>query len=298
MSNDVLEQNVQTETKTKKRRGTWLLILLLFLLVLFLASSAVLGSQLHRISTRDKYTVDLGMDAPMGNVELFRIEYANDSGDITVKGTNGENVVAPGTAIDYDLRLRNQDDCIIDFVMVPTVEFFTDAEVPVEFKMVDTYGNYILGSESEWATASQMNGLTHKGTVHEGEVFTYHISWRWVFENGAEQDAYDTSLGNASAAGKNAPGLSVKIETQASANPMPAKSNAHMAHLLGEGFGCCWCCWLVWFLLLVCVLLLVWIWRLRRKLSKTEEKQEEYEKLLLANGVAIGVNAAGQSYAE
>lgn len=288
MSNDVLEQNVQTETKTKKRRGTWLLILLLIVIVLFLLSTVLLGSQLRRITTRDKYTVDLGMGSPSGKVELFRVEYANDSGDITVRGTNGQNVVAPGTCVDYDLRLRNRDDCIIDFVMTPSVEFFTEDAVPVQFKMIDTYGNYILGTEEAWASADELSSLVHKGTVHEGEVFTYHISWQWAFESSAEQNAYDTALG--SYQGENPPGLSVSIQTQASANPMPVKSNAHMAHLLGEGFGCCWCCWMVWLLLLICVLLLVWIWRLRRKLSKIEEKQEEYEKLMQANGLAIGMN--------
>lgn len=282
-------QAVQTETNVKKRRGTWLIILLLIVLILFLLSTVLLGSQLHRISTRDKYTVDLGMEAPNGKVELFRVEYANDSGEITVRGTNGQNVVAPGTSVDYDLRLRNHDECIIDFVMIPSVEFFTDASVPVEFKIVDTSGNYILGSEEEWASAEQLSKLQHKGSVHPSEVYTYHISWQWAFETSAEQNAYDTHLGAYD--GENPPGLAVKIETQSSANPTPAKSNAHMTHLLGEGFGCCWCCWLLWFLLLVCVLLLVWIWRLRRKLSKNEEKLEEYEKLMLASGLAIGVDA-------
>lgn len=262
MSNDVLEQNVQTETKPKKRRGTWLLILLLIVLLLFLLSTAVLGSQLRRSAARDQYSLDLGMGSPDGKMELFRMEYAGTSGEITVRGTNGENVVAPGTAIDYDLRLRNQGDCIIDYVMTPSVEFFTGAQVPVQFKVMDTYGNYILGSDTVWADAGQLSGLVHRGSVHPGEVATYHIAWQWAYEVSDLQDAEDTALGNAD--GEDLPGLTVYIRTQASANPTPLKSNAHMMHLLGEGFGCCWCCYLVWLLLLVCVLLLVWIWRLRK----------------------------------
>ena len=285
-------QTVQTETKVKKRRGTWLIILLIVVLILFLLSSVLIGSQLYRITTRDKYTVDLGMDSPTGEIELFRMEYANETGDITVRGTNGENVVAPGTTIDYDLRLRNRDDCIIDFVMVPDVSYFTSQAVPVQFKMVDTYGNYILGSETQWADADQINAMAHRGTVHPGEVYTYHISWQWVYEVSDAQDAYDTQLGSYDES--SIPGLTMKIETQSTANPMPVKSNAHMSHLLGEGFGCCWCCWLVWILLLVCVLLVIWVWRLRRKLSKNEEKLEEYEKMMLA----AGVSAAGYTHAE
>ena len=274
MSNEVLEQNVQTETKTKKRRGTWLLILLLFVIILFLLSSVLLGSQMYRIATRDKYTVNLEAGSPGGTMELFRIEYAGADGGIVVRGNNGEKVVAPGTAIDYDLRLRNHDDCIIDFIMIPTVDFFTDGEVPVEFKIMDSYGNYILGSETAWASAQQLDTLVHKGSIHPTEVYTYHIYWQWAFEVSDEQNTYDTQLGSDWEEGH---GLSVSIETQSSANPTPVKSNDHMMHLLGEGFGCCWCCWLVWLLLLVCVLLVIWVWRLRRKLTKTEKQLKEYE---------------------
>lgn len=289
-------QAVQTETKAKKRRGTWLIILLLIVLILFLLSTVFLGARLYDLATRDKYTVDLGIGEPEGTIELFRIEYSNEQGEITVQGLNAENVVAPGTTVSYDLRLRNNDDVVIDFLMTPTVEFLTGDDVPVEFKIVDDYGNYILGDVETWAAPDAMNELNHKGQIHPGEVFTYHVTWQWVFEVDEEQDAYDTYLGNRN--GEVLPGVVVGIETQASANPKPVKSNAHMMHLLGEGFGCCWCCYLVWLLLLVCVLLLVWIWRLRRKLSKSEEKLEEYEKLLLAGGVAAGAGAAAQSHGE
>lgn len=288
-------QAVQTETKSKKRRGTWLLILLIIFLILFLLTTAVLGSRLYDLTTRDRYTVDLGLGEPEGEIELFHIEYSNESGDITVRGMDGVNVVAPGTAASYDVRLRNNDDVVIDFLVAPQVEFLSEHQIPIEFKMLDDYGNYILGSDTEWVTSEDTNALNHKGRIHPGEVFTYHIQWRWVFEVDAEQDAYDTFLGVQQGEAK--PGISVSILTEAMANPYAStKDITHLAHLRGESFGCCWCCWLVWLLLLACVLLLVWIWQLRRTLARREEKLEEYEKLLLAGGAAAV--AAGQSHAE
>ena len=278
MSTELLEQEVQTETKPKKRRGTWLLILLLIILILFLLSTIVLGSRLYDMATRDQYTVDLGMGEPEGVIELFRIEYSNAEGEITVQGVNADNVVAPGTSVNYDIRLRNNDEVVIDFLMTPTVDFLTGDEVPVEFKIIDDYGNYILGSETEWVRSDDMNALAHKGQIHPGEVFTYHVSWRWIFEVSDEQDAYDTYLGNQD--GEVLPGVRVGIETQASANPTPVKDNRHMMHLLGEGFGCCWCCYIVWLLLLVCLLLIIRIWRLRKKLNKLEKALEEYEETM------------------
>ena len=270
---------VQTETKQKKRRGTWLLLLLIVIIILFLLSSIILGSRLYDLAKRDQYTVDLGLGEPEGTIELFRIEYANEQGEITVQGLNADNVVAPGTSVNYDIRLRNNDDVIIDFMMIPTVEFLSGDLVPVEFKVIASYGNYILGDEETWVSPDDMNALEHKGSIHPGEVFTYHVTWRGIFEVSDEQDAYDTYLGSQD--GEVAPGVRVGIETLASANPkLTTKDVNHLTHLRGESFGCCWCCWLVWILLLVCLVLIIWIWRLRRKLSKYEKTLEEYEKLV------------------
>ena len=281
MATELLEREAQT--KEKKRRGTWLIVVLIPVLILFLLSSTVIGSQLYRLATRDQYTVDMGLGEPEGKIELFRIQYANELGEITVQGVNAENVVAPGTAVDYDIRLRNNDDVVIDFLMTPTVDFLTGDAVPVEFKVVDSYGNYILGGEDRWASADDMNALAHRGTIHPGEVFTYHVSWQWVFEVSDQQDAYDTYLGNQG--GEAVSGVAVGITTDAVANPTPVKDNTHMMHLLGQGFGCCWCCYLVWVLLLVCVLLLIWLWRLRRKLNRHMDTLEEYEEILKAYGL-------------
>lgn len=291
------KETTQTETKSKKRRGTWLLILQLIILILFLLSTIILGARLYDLATRDKYTVDLGLGEPEGTIELFRIEYSNEKGEVTVQGLNADNVVAPGTSVGYDIRLRNNDDVIIDFLMTPTVKFLTGDEVPVEFKIMDDYGNYILGSDTEWADSDGMNQLAHKGSIHPGEVFTYHVRWQWLFEVSDEQDDYDTYLGNQD--GELVPGVVVGLETQASANPnLTPKDITHLAHLRGESWGCCWCCYLVWILLLICLILLIWIWRLRKKLSKHEETMEEYEKVLTVHGLMVDGQLVEQIHAE
>lgn len=270
--------------KRKKTRGTILWILLILFLILFLITTAILGSRLFMIATQDKYTVDLevGMD---GELELFKIEYENATGDITVQGTNGENVVAPGTSVEYAVRLRNQDDVAIDYLLVPTTRFLTEDAVPLDFKLIDTYGNYLVGTETEWGTPEELSALTHRGTIHPGEVFSYQLLWRWEFEVGQEEDEYDTYLGNQN--GAILPGVEVGFVTEAAANTTSTRHPYSMMHLLGDGFGCCWCCYLVWILLLVIVLMLLWVWRLRRKVRKHEDLLEEYEEVLTANGLMV-----------
>ena len=276
---------IETEPKKEKqRRGTGFILLLAAIVILFLISTVILGSRLYDLATRDRYTVDMGLGEPEGSIELFRIEYSNDEGEITVRGLNADNVVAPGTAVNYDIRLRNNDEVVIDFLMTPTVDFLTGDEVPVEFRVMDDYGNYILGGENEWVGAEHMNALAHKGSIHPGEVFTYHISWRWVFEVSAEQDQYDTYLG--AQTGEIMPGVAVSIATEATANPqLTTKDITHLAHLRGESFGCCWCCWLVWALLLAAAVLVAWVWRLKKKVRGLEETLGEYEEMMRYAGV-------------
>ena len=286
MSNDLMEKENQKDNANKKKRGAGLLILLIVFLILFLLSTAILGSRLYDLATRDQLTIDLGLGEPAGIIELFRIEYTNERGEITVRGVNADNVVAPGTSVNYDIRLRNNDDLVIDFIMTPTVEFLTGDEVPVEFRVMDDYGNYILGSDTQWIGSDDMNALEHRGSIHPGEVFTYHVSWRWVFEVSDDQNAYDTYLGNQN--GEVLPGVKVGIATLAEADPhVVTKDVTHVTHLRGESFGCCWCCWLVWLLLLVCLLLTIRIWRMRKLLDKQEEAIEEYKELLQSHGIYV-----------
>ena len=286
MSKELLEEEKKEEkSKQKKSRGTLLWVLLVIILFLFLFTTILLGSRLYELTTRDQYIVDLGLGDMDGSIELFRIEYENELGEITVQGLNADNVVAPGTEVGYDLRLRNTGDVVIDFLLTPTVDFFTGDIVPVEFKVKDDYGNYILGSDTTWVSSDAMNALAQKGRIHPGEVFTYHVVWQWVFEIGDEQNVYDTYLGNQG--GEFTPGVIVGIEVQASENRMPLKPNSHMMHLLGEGFGCCWCCWLVWILLLILLLVLVRLWFMRRKLNKKIDLLEDYEEVLIRHGLLV-----------
>lgn len=257
-------QNDYDDAKKIDLKKTWMIIIISIVVILFLISSVVLGSQLYKMSTRDQYTVDLKIGDPEGSVELFKIEYANETGEITVKGENTDSVIAPGTSVDYDIRLRNADTVIIDFLMAPRVEFYGGESIPVEFKIIDSHGNYILGTENTWATAEQLSAFAHRSSIHPGETYTYHVTWRWVFEVDNAQDGADTALGNQN--GEVTPGISVGIETFSTSSALPVKSNTHMMHLVGESFGCCWCCYIVWLLLLICVVLVIWVCRTTQKL--------------------------------
>ena len=92
MGTELLEK--QEQTQQKKKKGTLIWVLLIFFLLLFALTSIILGSRLYEMATRDKYSVDLGIGTD-GEIELFKIEYENATGEVTVQGVNGENVIAP-----------------------------------------------------------------------------------------------------------------------------------------------------------------------------------------------------------
>lgn len=265
--NTQLGENTTVETKEKKKSGTLATVLVLALLLLLL-TFVVLASRLYDMATRDKYAVDLGIGMD-GEVELFNIEYEGLNDEITVQGVNGENVVAPGTTVSYDIRLRNRDDVIIDFVMEPEAEYLNESPVPIVIKLKDSFGNYILGDDDNWVSVLELNDVTHFGSIHPSEIYTYHLTWLWTFENGEEGNKYDTFLGNQN--GEILPGLAVRLNTESTASV-----GAH-GFTFWDNFGCCWCCYVVWLLVLIILALLLWIIYLLRRVKKLKEELEEYE---------------------
>jgi hypothetical protein len=113
--------NQNENTRFKKRIfGTALIILIL----LTLLSAILLTIRLiNYISVDDREVMlESGFDKPL---DIFSVQYKNSSGEITVSGMDGQKVVAPGTAVDYTIRLRNKDKTAIDYELVPTVTFFS-----------------------------------------------------------------------------------------------------------------------------------------------------------------------------
>ena len=275
-------QNFTTESQSDDQRKvktgrSWLLFALPIIIVLLLITGLLLGARLYETATRDQHAVQLEI-GNLGEIELFKVEYSDGEdglGQATVKGVNGEQVVAPGTQIDYDVRLRNNDDTHIDYVLVPEAEFTTEDPVPIEVRLVDPYGNYLLGGPEEWVPIELLNSIEHRGTVRQGEVVAYGFNWRWQFESGGvPEDAYDTYLGNKD--GVTVPGVEVSFTTESSASTRLPSTGGILHN--EAGWGCCICCYLVWILLIVCVVLLAYTWKQHltiRSLSATSQVVEE-----------------------
>ena len=266
------EQEDEQEERKKTKRRPWLILLLLLLLLLFFISCYLLGVRLYDMATREQYVVNMVADNST-EVEMFRMEYSNATGDITVSGMpEGDKVVAPGTENDCILRLKNEDNVDIRYVLTGAQSYFTEDDVPLEIKLSDEYGNYIIGSEYQWVSIEELNNLVHKGYIERDGIESLYFSWRWLFEG---DDEYDTYLGNLE--GEDIAGVNVSFLLETTGDAKEAMSpNLWLSHR--HGLGCCWCCWWVLILLLLLLLSLLYIWRLRRKLRKYEDELEEWEE--------------------
>ena len=189
--------------------GTVLAILILLTLI----SGILLTVRLLDYITKDDKAVMMqsGLDTKL---ELFSVEYENESGEITVRGAEGQEVIAPGTSVDYTIRLSNKDKVALDYSLVPDISFTSKYDIPIVFRMIDEDGNYIIGDAKTWASADDAKALFETGTILKGQSVEYVFQWQWLFESG--NDEYDTLLGTMSDI-ENI-GVSVSFELAAAAN--------------------------------------------------------------------------------
>ena len=163
-------------------------------------------------------------------LDLFSVQYENESGEISVSGMKGQRVIAPGTSVEYTIRLRNKDKVAIDCELIPVVSYISDHPVPILVRMLDGDGNYIVGDARTWMTVEELSSLCEKETLVKGESTEYVFQWKWEFESG--DDAYDTQLGQT--ATKEKVGVSVAFTVHAAANTTLGENGGVMQSGLGE----------------------------------------------------------------
>ena len=241
---------------TKKRKGLFkgmLDVVLAILVILCLLSAALLAIRLNNFIKLDNTEIFLttNMDTSM---ELFSVFYENESGEVTVFSADGQKLVAPGTAVDYAIHLRNTEKTAINYKLELEIHETGAYTVPILVRMLDSTGDYVFGGPEEWVPIGLADiGPLYK-TLRTEQSSEYIFQWKWEFESG--DDAYDTQLG--SDAVTESIGVSVKFDLHTEANTTMEENGGFMKSQRGGVF-------LAGGILLVLLLILAAFILIRRK---------------------------------
>lgn len=201
---------IATGNYLKTRPG----IAVVLLTLLTIGSTVALSVQLYNFTHIDEREVLLTSDFEK-ELDLFSVHYENDSGEITVSGLDeSRRIIAPGTEVEYTVRLRNKDNIAVNYTLSPDLFYTSEYTIPILFRMIDDSGNYIIGDAKNWASVEEIGNISETRTLGKNESAEYIVEWKWDFESG--DDEHDTMLGEL-ADGANI-GISVKFDLLAEAN--------------------------------------------------------------------------------
>lgn len=163
------------------------------LVILLIISTVLLSIRLHDYVTTDDRALSLrtSMDE---SLKVFAVEYESSNGEISVKGHDGTKVIAPGTDVEYTLRLRNTDKVALDYCFTPQIEYTSEYELPIVVRLLDPDDNYVVGNERTWVPIKDISTVVCEGTLVKGETAEYVFQWKWPFDS--SNDAYDSFLGS------------------------------------------------------------------------------------------------------
>lgn len=129
-------------------------------------------------------------------VELFKVSYKNNKGEITVKSAGNDKVIAPGTDGSYTFDLKNTSKQASDYkIWVETTISSNITAMPLQTRMSGAQG-WMLGDKNNWKDAKDLDGISTTQQLDAGKSAQYTIYWQWPFEQGRDEE--DTNLGNLS----------------------------------------------------------------------------------------------------
>ena len=223
MADEIKNQDNAKEPKgADKQENKWHLakvtklfwVALAILAVLLVLSIVILSTRMYKYAklSDDGGTIKISSDT-VRTLDLFSAEYKNGKGEIVVKSADGTPVVAPGTSSQYTFSVKNEDQDALNYSFTPVVEYTGEMKIPLEVKLLGPDDKYLVGGLDSWGTFDDFAKLeAFSGTLTKGEIKSYELEWRWLYERG--DDEGDTALGNAAdgAAGLNV-GLDLYSET-------------------------------------------------------------------------------------
>lgn len=137
------------------------------------------------------------------DIDIFRADYVNGEGQTTVASSDGTKVIAPGTETTYNFSMFNSGNMAVvyatdlDFTLIVGNEVVDGKNFPLQVRLVNSRGEYLIGSETEWVRVADATLDQHSSVLGASSYERLELQLRWEFYGG--NDELDTLYGDLAA---------------------------------------------------------------------------------------------------
>lgn len=130
-------------------------------------------------------------------VEIFRVSYENGENQVTMAGSDGAKIIAPGAKNSYTFKLKNTGDVALYYGVNIDIYFSHNGiDIPVKGRLCRYDGTWIAGDQDTYVDMAVLEDVVDIFEVGVGHFVPYTLEWCWPFEG---DDDFDTMLGNLAA---------------------------------------------------------------------------------------------------
>ena len=171
-------------------------------------------------------------------VNIFSTSYTNGEGKVTVLSGDGVDVVSPGFVSQYEFGMYNNGNMAVvyetdlDFTFRINGKVQKDYNFPMEVRLKDSEGRYLIGGEDRWVNVKDAQLSQHVSLLGRSSYEEFVLELRWLFDGG--DDALDTLYGNLATEGEGV-SLTLSINTYAEEHLEPEAKGGIMVEGTSEG---------------------------------------------------------------
>lgn len=206
------------------------------------------------------------------NVDMFKAQYENGEGTPTVVSQDGTKLIAPGTKTTYRFTMNNDGNMAVDyftdldFVLKIGNETVTDYQFPLQVRLLNDRGEYLIGDENTYEQVAKASLDQYRSILGAKSFETFELQLIWLFEGG--NDELDTMYGDLSA--EKGVTLTLTINTTAEESLDPTAQGGTKMEVEGteEYGGTIRWLWLVMLMVNTAIIVFYVAWLMNKRVQK------------------------------
>lgn len=206
------------------------------------------------------------------NVDMFKAQYENGEGTPTVVSQDGTKLIAPGTKTTYRFTMNNDGNMAVDyftdldFVLKIGNETVTDYQFPLQVRLLNDRGEYLIGDENTYEQVAKASLDQYRSILGAKSFETFELQLIWLFEGG--NDELDTMYGDLSA--EKGVTLTLTINTTAEESLDPTAQGGTKMEVEGteEYGGTIRWLWLIMLMINTAIIVFYVAWLMNKRVQK------------------------------